>query len=60
MTYRPDPSITAPTQIFVSPLTSPHGYDVGVTGGRATKNGSYVQVRATSPDPVKVTVTPRS
>jgi endoglycosylceramidase len=59
MTYRPDLRIEAPTQIFVSPLTAPKGYDFRVTGGRATKNGSYVQVRATSPDPVNVKITPR-
>ncbi len=59
MSYRPDLSIEAPTQIFVSPLTAPKGYDVRVTGGRATKNGSYVQVRATSPDAVTVSITPR-
>ena len=48
----PDPSITQPTQIFVSPLTSPHGYDVEVTGGTATKNGSIVLVKATLARPV--------
>ena len=32
MTYTPKLSIKQPTQIFVSPLTSPHGYDV--TGDR--------------------------
>ncbi|MEO7351443.1 MAG: hypothetical protein ABIR34_00090 [Marmoricola sp.] len=59
MTYRPTPGISSPTQIFVSPLTSPHGYDVHVTGGRAQKAGSLVQVRATSLSQVKVTVPPR-
>ena len=42
MTYTPKLSIKQPTQIFVSPLTSPHGYDVKVTGGSATKSGSVV------------------
>jgi hypothetical protein len=59
MTYTPNPKITRPTQIFVSPLTSPHGYAVTVTGGSATKSGSIVQVRATSTKPVVVRVTPR-
>jgi endoglycosylceramidase len=59
MAYRPDPRITAPTQIFVSPLTSPRGYDVQVSGGRAKQAGSLLYVRATSRQPVTVTVTPR-
>ena len=33
MTYTPNRAISQPTQIFVSPLTSPRGYDVKVTGG---------------------------
>ena len=59
MTYRPDPTITQPTRIFVSPLTSPHGYDVDVTGGSATSSGSLVHVRATSSEPVSVSITPK-
>ena len=59
MTYTPKPSIKQPTQIFVSPLTSPHGYDVRVTGGTATKSGSLVQVKATSSKPVTVRVVPK-
>jgi endoglycosylceramidase len=59
MTYTPRLTIKQPTQIFVSPLTSPHGYDVQVTGGSATKSGSYVQVRATSAKPVTVIITPK-
>jgi endoglycosylceramidase len=59
MTYTPKPSIRQPTQIFVSPLTSPHGYDVEVSGGSASKSGSLVHVRASSAQPVTVTVTPR-
>src|SRR3954447_10140054 len=58
MTYTPKLSIQQPTQIFVSPLTSPHGYDVQVTGGTATKTGSTVLVRATSAKTVTVKVTP--
>ncbi len=34
--YVPNRSITAPTQVFVSPLTSPHGYDVRATNARYT------------------------
>ncbi len=59
MTYRPDPGITAPTQVFVSPLTSPHGYDVQVSGGTFRKHGSTLLVRATSSRTVTVEVTPR-
>ena len=59
MTYTPKLSIKQPTQIFVSPLTSPKGYDVSVTGGSATRKGSIVLVKATS-EPVTVKITPRS
>jgi hypothetical protein len=59
MTYIPKISLAQPTQIFVSPLTSPHGYDVSVTGGTATKSGSTVLVRATSSKAVTVRVTPK-
>ena len=55
----PNPAITAPTQVFVSPLTAPHGYDVTVTNATSTKNGSNVLVRATSGKPVSVLVRPR-
>ena len=58
MTYTPKLSIKQPTQIFVSPLTSPHGYDVKVTGGTATRSGSMVLVKATSSKTVTVKVTP--
>ncbi len=60
MTYTPKLSIKQPTQIFVSPLTSPHGYDVSVAGGTATRSGSIVLVKATSRSPVTVRITPRS
>ncbi|MET0839207.1 MAG: cellulase family glycosylhydrolase [Marmoricola sp.] len=59
MTYTPNRAITQPTQVFVSPLTSPRGYDVKVTGGTATKSGSIVLVNATSSSPVTVRITPK-
>lgn len=59
-TYVPDRSITAPTQIFVSPLTSPHGYDVTATNATYTRSGSTVLLRATSARPVSVVIRPRS
>ena len=59
MTYRPNRRSPQPTQIFVSPLTSPHGYDVKVVGGTATRSGSTVLVKATSAKPVTVKVTPK-
>jgi hypothetical protein len=60
MTYRPNPRISQPTQIFVSPLTSAHGYDVKVAGGTASKSGSLVLVKSASTATVTVTVTPRT
>jgi hypothetical protein len=59
MTYRADSSINAPTRIFVSPLTSPHGYDVTTSAGNATTNGSYVDIHAHSDGEIQVTITPR-
>jgi endoglycosylceramidase len=59
MSYRADPTITAPTRIFVSPLTSPHGFDVTTTGGSATVNGSYVDVTSAAAEEIHVTITPR-
>jgi endoglycosylceramidase len=59
MTYRADPSIHAPTRIFVSPLTSPHGYDVATTAGDARVHGSYVDIAADAPGEIQVTITPR-
>ncbi|MET0520987.1 MAG: endoglycoceramidase, partial [Jiangellaceae bacterium] len=59
MTYKPNTKIKQPTQIFVSPLTSPRGYDVKVTGGTATKSGSIVLVKATGSKTVTVKVTPK-
>jgi endoglycosylceramidase len=60
-TYTPNPAVTAPTRIFVSPLTTPHGYDVGVTGGHVTsQSGQYVEIAADGSAPVSVHVTARS
>jgi hypothetical protein len=60
MTYRADPSIHAPTRIFVSPLTSPHGYDVATTAGTASTHGSYVDVEADTDEEIQITITPRA
>ncbi|MBV9831806.1 MAG: cellulase family glycosylhydrolase [Marmoricola sp.] len=57
--YLPNRSISAPTQVFVSPLTSPHGYAVTATGARWTSSGSTVLLTAISDRPVSVVVTPR-
>lgn len=60
--YRPDPSITAPTEIFVSPLHYPDGYTVTVDGGVAVRRpGNLLWVRPTAgrTDPVTVQVTAR-
>src|SRR4051794_31196820 len=59
MSYRADPSITAPTRIFVSPLTSPHGFDVTTSAGTATVDGSYVDVTSDVAQEIHVTITPR-
>jgi len=59
MSYRADPSIRAPTRIFVSPLTSPHGYDVAATGGTVSTHGSYVDLEADTAEEIQVTITPR-
>jgi len=58
MSFTSDPSITAPTHIFVSPLTAPHGYTVTTSAGTATKNGSYVDLTGTGSGTVNVTITP--
>lgn len=58
--YRPDPSIDAPTRIFVSPLHYPAGYDVRVTGGRVVDRAPRrVLVRADSDAPVTVRIARR-
>ena len=56
--YRPDTGISAPTEVFVSPLHYPDGYRVSVTGGTAVRQpGRMVHVTPTSDGPVTVTVT---
>jgi endoglycosylceramidase len=59
MSYRADPSIAAPTRIFVSPLTSPHGFDVSTSAGTATVHGSYVDITSATTEEIHVTITPR-
>jgi hypothetical protein len=59
MSYRADPTIDAPTRIFVSPLTSPHGFDVVTSAGTATVDGSYVDIAADTAGEIQVTITPR-
>jgi endoglycosylceramidase len=58
--YRPDPAVTAPTEVFVSPLHYPDGYDVAVAGGRAERRGDrLLEVRASSEEEVVVTIVGR-
>jgi endoglycosylceramidase len=58
--YTPDPAVTVPTRIFVSPLSTPDGYDVAVTGGHVSaRDGQYVDVVADGTGPVRVHVTAR-
>jgi endoglycosylceramidase len=59
MSYVADPAIDAPTRIFVSPLTSPHGFDVSTSAGTAVVHGSYVDIRTHEAGVVRVTITPR-
>jgi len=55
--YRPDPAITAPTRIFVSPLHYPDGYRVRVDGGRVvSRSARQVLVAAGSNTVVTVRV----
>ena len=58
MSYQADPTIDAPTHIFVSPLTAPHGYTVTTNVGTVTKNGSYVDLDVDSATTVNLTITP--
>ena len=58
MSYVADVSIDAPTVIFVSPITAPHGYKVVASAGSVTKNGSYVELDVDTRGPVQVTITP--
>jgi hypothetical protein len=52
--------VTVPTRIFVSPLSTPDGYDVAVTGGHVSaRDGQYVDVVAAGTGPVRVHVTAR-
>lgn len=56
--YRPDPAITAPTRIFVSPLHYPDGYRVRVDGGRVVSRAPrQVLVAAVSNEVVQVRIT---
>jgi endoglycosylceramidase len=58
--YRPDRSITAPTQVFVSPLHYPHGYDVRVAGGRVVdRDGRLLSIRANGRKVVTISVVDR-
>jgi endoglycosylceramidase len=59
MSYVADPSIHAPTRIFVSPLTAPHGFDVDASGGDVSVHGSYVDVRTDTAEEIHITITPR-
>ena len=59
--YRPDPSITAPTRIFVSPLHYPHGFRVSVDHGSVvSRSARHVLVRADSGQVVTVRVVRRA
>ncbi|MEI5672904.1 MULTISPECIES: glycoside hydrolase family 5 protein [unclassified Nocardioides] len=59
--YRPDRRIAAPTQVFVSPLHYPHGYDVRVSGGRVVKrDGRLLSIRATGRKVVRIRIVDRS
>ncbi|MFL6157543.1 MAG: cellulase family glycosylhydrolase [Marmoricola sp.] len=58
MSFTSDPAVSAPTHIFVSPLTAPHGYTVTTSAGTVTKNGSYVDLSGTGSGTVNVTITP--
>ncbi|MFL6158910.1 MAG: cellulase family glycosylhydrolase [Marmoricola sp.] len=58
MSYKANPAIAAPTRIFVSPLTAPHGYTVTSSAGTVTRSGSYVDIAVDQSTPVTVTITP--
>ena len=58
--YRPDPSISAPTRIFVSPLHYPRGYRVSVEDGHVvSRSGRVLLVAADSAKDVTVRVVRR-
>lgn len=44
MTYRPDPSASAPTAIVLPPQMYPDGYAAGVTGGRVVSEANAGQL----------------
>lgn len=55
--YRPDPAVTAPTRIFVSPLHYPDGWRVRVEHGRVERRTDRtLLVEAASTKPVTVRV----
>ncbi|KAA1418755.1 glycoside hydrolase family 5 protein [Nocardioides humilatus] len=55
--YRPDPTITQPTEVFVSPLHYANGYEVVVDGGTAVQQpGQMVEVAPTGTGPVTVRI----
>ncbi|SDP30353.1 endoglycosylceramidase [Actinopolyspora xinjiangensis] len=57
-TYRPDPTIPAPTEIYVSDRHYEAGYSVSVDGGRVTSpaGARTVTVEATGTEPVRVRI----
>ena len=55
--YRPDPEITAPTRVFVSPLHYPDGWRARVENGRVVRRTDRILlVRASSTLPVTVRI----
>ena len=55
--YRPDPAVTAPTRVFVSPLHYPDGYRVRMTHGSVVRRaGQVLLLRADSARPVTVLI----
>ena len=55
--YRPDPRISAPTVVFVSPLHYPGGFKVVVQHGRVvSRHGRLLSIRAAGTDPVAVVI----
>jgi endoglycosylceramidase len=55
--YRPDPRISAPTVVFVSPLHYPGGFTVVVRHGRVvSRHGRLLSIRAAGTDSVTVVI----
>ena len=55
--YLPDPRISAPTVVFVSPLHYPQGFKVVVRHGRVvSRDGRLLSIRAAGTDPVTVVI----